>query len=278
MPNNLLPTKGNLIAAKHSRGLAQTGFELMDRKRNILIRELMGMMDTAKELQGQIYTVFTEAYAALQAANIRLGICDRIAEAVEVDDSLTLRYRSVMGVELPRIPGQSPPPRPEYGLGETCSELDECYLKFHKVKELTRRLAEVETSIYRLATAIKKTQKRANALENIVIPGLDETIRFITDALEEKEREEFARLKVIKRVTTKGKGDRRLTSLFLWTVCWTGCPPAPLGRGRRWRRGSSCIRPPSTRRCRSCRPPPGTAPTGFPRHGWISPRTGCSPR
>ena len=63
----------------------------------------------------------------------------------------------------------------------------------------------METSIYRLAQAIKKAQKRANALENIVIPGLDETIRFITDALEEKEREEFARLKVIKRVTTKGK-------------------------------------------------------------------------
>ena len=138
---NLLPTKGNLIAAKRSRMLAQTGYELMDRKRNILIRELMGMMDTAKELQGQIDAVFTEAYTALQAANIRLGICDRIAEAVDVDDSLTLRYRSVMGVELPRIPGQSPPPRPEYGMGDTCSELDECYLKFYRVKELTRRLA-----------------------------------------------------------------------------------------------------------------------------------------
>ena len=205
MANQVVPTKGNLLATKKSLELSRTGFELLDRKRNILIRELMGMMDTAKELQGQIDTVFTEAYAALQAANIRLGICDRIAEAGEVDDSLTPRSRSVMGVELPRIPGQSPPPRPEYGLGETCSELDECYLKFHKVKELTRRLAEVETSIYRLADAIKKTQKRANALENIVIPGLDETIRFITDALEEKEREEFARLKVIKRVTTKGK-------------------------------------------------------------------------
>ena len=94
---------------------------------------------------------------------------------------------------------------PEYGMGDTCSELDECYLKFYRVKELTRRLAEVETSIYRLADAIKKTQKRANALQNIVIPGLDGTIRFITDALEEKEREEFARLKVIKRVTTKQK-------------------------------------------------------------------------
>ncbi|MEQ2457196.1 V-type ATP synthase subunit D [Flavonifractor hominis] len=202
---NLLPTKGNLIAAKRSRALAQTGYELMDRKRNILIRELMGMMDTAKQLQEQIDTVFTDAYAALQAANIRLGICDRIAEAVEVDDSLEIRYRSVMGVELPRIPGQSPPPRPEYGLAETSSALDECYLKFYKVKELTRRLAEVETSIYRLADAIRKTQKRANALQNIVIPDLDGTVRFITDALEEKEREEFARLKVIKRVTSRNK-------------------------------------------------------------------------
>ena len=201
---NVLPTKGNLMAAKRSRSLAKTGYELMDRKRNILIRELMTLMDTAQELQGQIDTVFTQAYAALQAASIRLGVCDRIAETVAVDDSLSLQYRSVMGVELPHIPGASPPPRPEYGLSETSSLLDDCYLKFYRVKELTRKLAEVETSIYRLAQSIKKAQKRANALQNIVIPGLDEDIRFITDALEEKEREEFVRLKVIKRVTTKG--------------------------------------------------------------------------
>ena len=62
-------------------------------------------------------------------------------------------------------------------------------------------LAEIENSIYRLAQAIKKAQKRANALKNIVIPGFDETIRVITEALEEKEREEFVRLKVIKRRT-----------------------------------------------------------------------------
>ena len=148
-------------------------------------------------------SIDTQAYESLQTANIHLGICDRIAEAVEVDDSLDIRYRSVMGVELPRIPGQSPPPRPEYGFVRTSSALDDCYLKFYRVKELTRRLAEVETSIYRLAQAIKKTQKRANALQNIVIPGFDETIRFITDALEEKEREEFVRLKVIKRASTK---------------------------------------------------------------------------
>lgn len=194
----ILPTKGNLMAAKRSRALAATGYELMDRKRNILIREMMGLMDTAKEVQDQIDTVFAEAYAALQVANIRLGIIDRIAESVAVDDTLAIQYRSVMGVELPHIPDRVPPARPEYGWASTSSALDDCYIKFHRVKELIRELAEVETSIYRLAESIRKTQKRANALQNIVIPGFDNTIRFITDALEEKEREEFVRLKVIK--------------------------------------------------------------------------------
>ena len=199
----VLPTKGNLMATKRSRSLARTGYELMDRKRNILIREMMSLMDTAKSVQDQIDTVFTEAYASLQVANIKLGLVDRISEAVELDDSVELQYRSVMGVELPHIPDRASDVKPEYGFAYTSSELDECYLKFHKVKDLTRQLAEVETSIYRLATAIKKTQKRANALQNIVIPSFDSTIRFITEALEEKEREEFVRLKVIKQFQNK---------------------------------------------------------------------------
>ena len=199
----ILPTKGNLMAAKRSKSLASTGYELMDRKRNILVREIMGMMDTATRLQSEIDAVFSGAYAALQTANIQLGVCDRIAEAVAVDDTVEIQYRSVMGVELPRLPDRTPPPKPEYGFASTSSALDDAYLKFHQVKKLVRELAEVETSIYRLADAIRKTQKRANALQNIVIPGFNETIRFITDALEEKEREEFVRLKVIKRQKTK---------------------------------------------------------------------------
>ena len=198
---DILPTKGNLMAARRSRALAATGYELMDRKRNILIREMMALMDTAKDVQAQIDAVFAEAYAALQTAHLKLGICDQIAEAVDVDRTLEIQYRSLMGVELPHIPDRSPPPRPEYGFASTSSALDDAYIKFHRVKELVRQLAEVETSIYRLAVSIRKTQKRANALQNIVIPNFDHTIRFITDALEEKEREEFVRLKVIKRKT-----------------------------------------------------------------------------
>ena len=86
----------------------------------------------------------------------------------------------------------------EYGLEESNSRVDEAYVQFQKVKELTMLIAEVDNSVYRLANAIRKTQKRANALKNIVIPELEETIKFISESLEEKEREEFSRLKVIK--------------------------------------------------------------------------------
>lgn len=201
----ILPTKGNLMAAKRSRALAQTGYELMDRKRNILVREMMELMDDAARVQKEIDVVFQEAYDALAKANIRLGICDKVAEAVDLDENLTLRWRSVMGVELPRIQAEEERSlRPQYGFAFTSSALDEAYAKFGRVKVLIREMAEVETSIYRLAQAIKKTQKRANALQNIVIPDFDRTIRVITEALEEKEREEFVRLKVIKRQTSGG--------------------------------------------------------------------------
>ncbi len=76
--------------------------------------------------------------------------------------------------------------------------MDYAYECFYRVKELTVVLAEVENSVYRLANTIRKTQKRANALKNISIPRFEETIKFISESLEEKEREEFSRQKVIK--------------------------------------------------------------------------------
>ena len=198
------PTKGNLTAARRSRALAQNGYELMDRKRNILIRELMARVDAAGELQAQIDGTFARAYASLRLAEIDMGGDIRSAAGgVPLDESLRVRWRSVMGVELPAVSGaDDAPDAPPYGLAFTSSHLDDAYFRFEEVKRLILRLAETENAVYRLAYAIKKAQKRANALENVVIPGLDADIARIADALEEKEREEFVRMKVIK--STKG--------------------------------------------------------------------------
>ena len=87
----------------------------------------------------------------------------------------------------------------------TNSELDNAYVCFNKVKEMTVVLAEVENGIFRLATAVKQTQKRANALKNILIPRFENMVKYISDSLEEKEREDFSRLKVIKVMKRKKK-------------------------------------------------------------------------
>jgi len=85
-----------------------------------------------------------------------------------------------------------------YGFFGTDSSLDQTLYEFYRVKKLCSTLAEVETSVYRLAEAIKKAQKRANALKNIIIPRYTADIDYIIGVLEEREREEFSRLKVVK--------------------------------------------------------------------------------
>ncbi|MCL1804678.1 MAG: V-type ATP synthase subunit D [Clostridiales bacterium] len=196
----VIPTKNNLINARRSLALANVGYDLMDRKRNILIREITGLIDRAREVQSRIDDTFAQAYESLQAANITLGIdaANAIAGSVPVDDTIAVRYRSVMGVEIPLLSKDDSKPQLYYGFAGSNSMLDEAYIRFIEAKKLARELAELETTIYRLAYAIKKTQKRANALSNIIIPNITGTVKFITDALEEKDREEFVRLKVIK--------------------------------------------------------------------------------
>ena len=199
-----VPTKGNLIANKRSLELAKGGYELLDRKRNILIREMMALIDKATEIQNKIDSTYSSAYLALQRANITLGICEELASTVPIDNSLKLSYRSVMGVEIPIVSvNKNEKLSVPFGLYSSNSTIDEAYLKFEEVKRLTAELAEIENSVYRLADSIKKTQKRANALKNIVIPQFEEIVKFISDAIEEKEREDFSRLKVIKKQKNK---------------------------------------------------------------------------
>ncbi len=194
----VFPTKGNLMASKRSLAQAQLGYELMDRKRNILIREMVALSDKAKEIRGNIDSVFDEAYKSLEIANVMLGVIIPLAKQIPVENSVKVTYRSVMGVELPTITIDDISPKMTYSPMLTNSQFDRAYICFNKAKLMAATLAEIENSIYRLSVAIKKTQKRANALKNILIPRYTEQVKFITNALEEKEREEFSRQKIIK--------------------------------------------------------------------------------
>ena len=201
MNPNTFPTKGNLILAKNSLALARQGYGLMDKKRNILLRELMELIDEAKDIQSEIDCPFRAAYQRLHRTKIELGInyVQEIGASVPVDNGIQIKVRSIMGTEIPLVRHEAMPFNPSYAYYSTRESLDQARSHFERVKELTIRLSMVENSAYRLANNIKKTQKRANALKNITIPFYENLSRDITNALEEKDREEFTRLKVIKR-------------------------------------------------------------------------------
>ncbi|MCH5209956.1 MAG: V-type ATP synthase subunit D [Oscillospiraceae bacterium] len=201
MQKTLAPTKGNLMTAKNTLRLSKQGYEMLDKKRNILIREMMLLIEEAKEVEAQIEETFAAAYKALESANIIMGVSkvQNHAHSSVLENSVKIDLRSVMGVEIPVVTVEKTDKRPVYSFYSTSSALDEAAMRFGEVKEMTVRLTEIENAVYRLAMNIKKTQKRANALENITIPLYENLTREIQNALEEKEREEHTRLKIIKR-------------------------------------------------------------------------------
>ena len=200
MSVNVSPTKSKLIEKKRSLALAKEGHTLLDKKRNVLVREMMRLIDSAKEVQEDMETIFAEAYESLQKANLSIGIehVQEVGIAVEEVSTLSIRLKSIMGVEIPEIDEISEEIEPSYGFVKTNANLDRAYKSFKKALSLIARLAEIETKVYRLAREIKKTQRRVNALENILIPQYEETVKFIESYIEETERDDFFRMKRLK--------------------------------------------------------------------------------
>lgn len=196
----MTPTKANLIRAKNSLEFSKKGFELLDRKRTVLIKEMMSLIDEAEKIQEEIAGSFEEAYKALQLANMTMGVnfVEEIAMSLEKEEGFEILLKSVMGTEIPYIKYEKRPFFAEYGFFRTNPAFDKAVLSFINIRYLIYNLAQIENSVFKLAVEIMKTQKRANALEKIQIPRYTQNIKFIQEVLEEKEREDFFRLKKVK--------------------------------------------------------------------------------
>ena len=201
MATKLAPTRGNLVRLTRDMARAQSGHDLLDQKRQVLMMELVRYIDSAKKIQEDVARIFKEAYDALQKANVSLGIdtVEDISESVPITSDITVRLRSVMGVEIPDVDELSAETVPSYSFHGSSGAMDAAYAKFRRVMVLVAQLAEVETSVYRLAVQIRKTHRRVNALEKVVIPQDKADIAFISDVLEEGEREDFTRMKLAQK-------------------------------------------------------------------------------
>lgn len=194
------------MAAQNSLELSKKGYELLDKKRNVLIMTIMGFIEKAEEIQEKVAVVFGDAYEALQTANITMGISniEQIAQSIPEASGFEVLDKSIMGVEIPEIRHQEEELIHYYSFYHTNTALDVAMQKFHEVKLLLYELSEIEDSVYKLAMEVKRTQKRTNALQNIQIPKYEEIVGKILEVLEEREREDFFRLKVVKK-----KGEKR---------------------------------------------------------------------
>ncbi|MDR1977186.1 MAG: V-type ATP synthase subunit D [Synergistaceae bacterium] len=205
MAGKVVATRSNMTRIQSALKLARRGHDLLEQKRKILMSELMGRVREVREVQDSIRSIFEEAYFSLQMANISIGIdgVEKIALVVPEERRFVVRLRSVMGIDIPEVDRIEPNLSPIYSMGGSASGassvLDNAYVNARRVVALIARLAEIETSVYRLAIQIRKTLRRVNALEKVFIPRSEEQIKLIAAALDENEREDLTRIKLSNR-------------------------------------------------------------------------------
>jgi V/A-type H+-transporting ATPase subunit D len=196
----IAPTKGNLILVKEELILAQEAYELLDRKREVLINELMRYMHELREVQDRFHEKFVKALVQFRMALARMGQADmnRALDFPMVENEFNILHRSVMGVHVLELSIAKPATQPMPGPAQSTPELEEAGALMREALEVLGDYVTKIGSVWRLANEVKKTQRRVNALEYIFIPNYRQTRDYIQAVLEENEREEFFRQKRVK--------------------------------------------------------------------------------
>lgn len=197
---NIAPTKSSLLSLKKQLAFAEEGYDLLEQKRQILIFELMSRLGRARDAEHGVAEALRRAFTALREASLDIGseALDRAALGVRMDHRVTLSDQHLMGLKIPRVTVRAEPLNAQFGVGGTSAHADEALRRFVEVLPLLAELAELENAVLRLARELRKTQRRCNALSKLFIPDYRETIGYIMGALEERERESFIILKMIR--------------------------------------------------------------------------------
>lgn len=197
---NYPPTKTSLLRLKSELEFAQQGYELLDQKRNILVIELLSIVDQAVDFQNKVEDMLKSAYKAMEETIFDMGKLkvQYVIGSVNIESDVSIRYRKVMGVNLPVIETKFIDHSPYYSPMGTSFWIDNSLKCFKTVLEQLGKLSELKISVLRLANEVKKTIRKVNALEKIAIPDLKETVDYIESRLEESERDMFVLMKLVK--------------------------------------------------------------------------------
>lgn len=198
-----LSTKNNLIKLQNSIKEYKNGQMLIEEKELILKNKLESYKEEAKELQTKLNETLNDAENTLKKAIVDVGFDELIdiSNAIKDDDTISIKNITLMGVEIPSVVSNNLEIVPNYGFYNTTISVDESIIKFIQVKKIIIKLAEINNTMVRLQNAIEKLGRRSNALKEVIIPRDEKLAKKISLALEEEERDEFVRLKVVKKIT-----------------------------------------------------------------------------
>ena len=197
----IAPTKSNLLRVKERLAIAEEGYGLLEQKREILVMELMSKLEQVKLLERDLDAKVKASYPALKRMLVTVGRTRANELSRNVRYEYNLREKRVMaaGMNLPGLEITLPEPELKYLPAASFAECDEVTLEFFRVLRILTELAALRTTVWTLARELRKTQRRVNALEKIVIPTAKETRTFIEAALEEKDRDAFFSSKLLKK-------------------------------------------------------------------------------
>ncbi len=203
----VLPTKIGLIQTKRSLRTSRKVYKILEDKREVLLKRLDEMINEAQKSREDMWTPLSEAYRALYDSYLTLGPAklESIGSSTPPTLDVAVNERTIVSVSVPTMEISQKNVGLTYGFADTNTSLDTATRMMREVLPGILKAAEVENAIFRLATELEKTQRLLNALEYIIIPGYQGTIKFISATLEEREREEFVRLKHVKRILERKK-------------------------------------------------------------------------
>jgi len=198
---NVSATKIELLKYKKSAQVAIMVQKILDDKRKVLLQNIEEMIEKASKTRGGIWDPLQDIYKSVNEAYLSLGTgtVDSVAESTPAVMQVDVHVRRVVDVKIPALTVTEKDTKSmPYGFADTNSSIDRAAKQIKELLPQICKAAEYENSIFSLAKALEKTQKLLNALENVIIPQYQQNVKFIASSLEEKEREEFAKLKKVK--------------------------------------------------------------------------------
>ena len=198
---NIRPTRLELLRTRRRIVLAKKGLNLLKLKRSALIVEFFALSKQAMALRGDLQKKIARGYESIRVAEMMEGPTrlENISMLLPDLAPVKVQTKNVMGVRTPRVDAGAYSPIPIPALLDLPTSIHESIVHFQGIYQIILDIAEKENALRRLLHEIEKTKRRASAIENVLIPRLQQTVRYIKFRFDELERDSFSMLKTVKK-------------------------------------------------------------------------------